>query len=166
MRLPARFFWVFLLCLACVSCGGYSLTSMQPSVLGDGDKTLKVKAIDNPTMYAWLPYALRSALRDEVNARNLARWQDSGATDLEIRLTVHSFQIRGDARSARDVTLLYTATMRLSAMLYDGPTNTVKWQSGILSYSETYEAANAQEAARELSRELIRRLTDRMRQKF
>ena len=166
MQVPVRFFCTLFLCLVCVSCGGYTITSMQPSVLGSGDKTLKVKAVDNPTMYTWLPYTLRSTLRDEVNARNLAKWQDSGATDLEIRLTVHSFQIRGDARSAQDVTLLYTATMQLAATIYDGPTNTVKWQSGRLSYSEIYEAANAQEAARELSRELIRRLTDRMRQKF
>ncbi len=166
MRLPVCFLGALLLCLVCASCGGYSITSMQPSVLGNGNKTLKVKAVDNPTMYTWLPYTLRSTLRDEVNARNLAQWRDSGATDFEIRLIVDSFRVRGDARSAQDVTLLYTATMGLSATVYDGATNTVKWQSGIITYSETYEAANAQEAARELSRELIRRLTDRMRQEF
>lgn len=162
----AKFCLFLLVCLACVSCARYSLTSKQPSVMGDGTATLKVQAVDNPTMYTWLPYTLRSALRDEVHTRRLAVWKDSGSTDYEIRLVVHSFQLRGNVRSQQDVTLLYTGTMELSATLYDAATNTVKWQSPRMSYSNTYEASDAQEAARELSRELLRRIVDRMRSEF
>lgn len=162
----ARYILLLLLVVACAACGRYSLTSRQPSVMGNGTATLKVQAVDNPTMFTWLPYTLRSSLRDEVNARRLAVWKDSGSTDYEIRLIVHSFQLRGNARNQQDETLLFTATMDLSAELYNAATNTLKWRSSRVSYSNTYEASDEQEAARELSRELLRRIVDSMRREF
>ncbi|MDR2799799.1 MAG: hypothetical protein LBB52_00850, partial [Desulfovibrio sp.] len=81
------------LCLAlalfCAGCG-YTLASDSPSVLGAGTKTLKVKGVDYPTLQPWLPNSIRSVLRDEVGARYLAQWVDSGPADFEIQINVIS----------------------------------------------------------------------------
>lgn len=147
-------------------CAGYNLTSEETGIFGDGSKTLKVKSVDNPTMYPWLPYMLRSALRDEVAARSLAVWKDEGRADYEIKLRVHYFRLRGDVRDSDDRTQLYTASMAADATVYDGATNAVIWESKLVTYYDSYDTYNEREAAERVGIELVRRLVDRMRQRF
>ena len=147
-------------------CAGYHLTSGETGIFGDGTKTLKVKTVDNPTMYPWLPYMLRSALRDEIGARSLAVWKDDGRADYEIKLKVRHFRLRGDVRNSDDATQLYTASMAAEATVYDGTTNAVVWESKLVSYSDSYDTYNDRDAAEKVGAELIRRLVDRMRQQF
>ncbi len=147
-------------------CAGYNLTSEETGIFGDGSKTLKIKSVDNPTMYSWLPYMLRSALRDEVAARSLAVWKDDGRADYEVKLRVHYFRLRGDVRDSDDRTQLYTASMAAEATVYDGVTNAVVWESKTVSYSDSYDTYNEREAAERVGIELVRRLVDRMRQHF
>ncbi|MBZ2171263.1 LPS assembly lipoprotein LptE [Nitratidesulfovibrio sp. SRB-5] len=151
---------------ALTGCAGYHLTSEETGIFGDGGKTLKVKNVDNPTMYSWLPYILRSSLRDEVGARSLAVWKDEGRADYEIKLRVHYFRLRGDVRDSDDRTQLYTASMGAEATVYDGATNAVVWESGLVSYSDSYDTYNERDAAEKVGVELVRRLVDRMRQRF
>ena len=147
-------------------CAGYNLTSEETGIFGDGHKTLKVKSVDNPTMYPWLPYMLRSALRDEVAARSLAVWKDDGRADYEIKIRVHYFRLRGDVRDSDDRTQLYTASMAAEATVYDGATNAVVWSSGLVGYYDSYDTYNERDAAEKVGIELVRRLVDRMRQRF
>ncbi|WP_353118673.1 LPS assembly lipoprotein LptE [Nitratidesulfovibrio sp.] len=147
-------------------CAGYNLTSEETGIFGDGSKTLKIKSVDNPTMYPWLPYMLRSALRDEVAARSLAVWKDEGRADYEIKLRVHYFRLRGDVRDSDDRTQLYTASMAADATVYDGTTNAVLWESKLVTYYDSYDTYNEREAAERVGIELVRRLVDRMRQRF
>ncbi|MGJ3523928.1 LPS assembly lipoprotein LptE [Nitratidesulfovibrio sp. D1] len=154
------------LLVSLTSCAGYNLTSEETGIFGDGSKTLKVKAVDNPTMYPWLPYMLRSALRDEIGARQLAVWKDDGRADYEIKLRVRHFRLRGDVRDSDDKTQLYTASMSAEATVYDGATNAVVWESRIVGYSDSYDTYNERDAAAKVGAELVRRLVDRMRQRF
>lgn len=147
-------------------CAGYHLTSEETGIFGDGSKTLKIKSVDNPTMYSWLPYMLRSALRDEIAARSLAVWKDDGRADYEVKLRVHYFRLRGDVRDSDDRTQLYTASMAAEATVYDGATNAVVWESKIVSYSDSYDTYNERDTAEKVGIELVRRLVDRMRQRF
>lgn len=147
-------------------CAGYNLTSEETGIFGDGHKTLKIKSVDNPTMYSWLPYLLRSTLRDEVAARSLAVWKDDGRADYEIKLRVLYFRLRGDVRDSDDRTQLYTASMAVEATVHDGATNAVVWESKTVSYSDSYDTYNERDAAEKVGIELVRRLVDRMRQRF
>ena len=46
---PALF--ICLMVASILSGCGYSLSGLQPSILGNGDKTIKFKGVDNPTLY-------------------------------------------------------------------------------------------------------------------
>ncbi len=162
--LPALLF----LLLAAASLGGcgYQMAGSMPSVMGDTSRTLKVKSVDQPTLYPWMGYIVRSALRDEVSSRNLARWVDSGQADNEISLKVESYTMYSQVRDVKERTLIFTGSMTISAVLYDGRTNDIIWRSGPVSYSDSYDALDEKKAAQELSAEIIRRITANMRMRF
>jgi hypothetical protein len=154
-----------LLCAAALTgCAGYQLAADAPNIFGEGKKTLKIKGVDYPTLQAWLPYRIRSALRDEITARHLASWVDSGPADFEIQINVLSYTSRQWMRSAQDTTLLYSNTMVLEAIVYNGSTNTEVWRSGRVSYSENLEQSLTE--ADVTITQIIRQLVDKMRNTF
>lgn len=159
-------FFLLLLALACLliaSGCGYKLASEEPSVLGNGEKTLKVKRVENPTLYPWLSYQMRTVLHDEVNYRQLAKWVDSGEADYEIEIVVKRFNLQDHGYTSSGNSVMYSASMTMYMALYDGSTNKQVWSSGDIRYSRVYDTDNAQAATDELSRELIFRCLDRMR---
>jgi hypothetical protein len=154
-----------LLCAATLTgCAGYRLATDAPSIFGEGEKTLKVKGVDYPTLQAWLPYRIRSALRDEVTARRLASWVDSGPADFEIQINVISYTSREWMRSVHDTTMLYTNTMVLEAIVYNGSTNREIWRSGRVSYSENLDQSLTE--AETTITQIVRQLVDKMRNTF
>ena len=156
-------------CLLLAGCGytwrGQEGSLSEDSVLGKGDKTLRIRDIDQTTLYPWLPYMIRSQIRDDINARGLAVWKDSGETDVTLTGRVPSFQIRSYGEY-KTQTLLFTATIRMEFIVFDGKTNTEVWRSGLNSYSEQYENANEEQAIRETVRMAIRRCMDNLQQRF
>ncbi len=155
----------FSLLAGLASCG-YKLASEAPSVIGDGSKTLKIKNVDHPTMHAWLPYEIRSALRDEINARHMARWVDSGPADFEIEIKVLSYTMREWMRSELDYSMLWTANLRLEAIVYRGADNVEIWRSGPMSYNDIVENPEEKGAAGDLIVQLVRRIVDKLRYTF
>lgn len=151
--------------LAAAGCG-YRPGSETPSVIGDGTRTLKVKGVDYPTLEPWLPFAIRSSLRDEVNARYLARWVDSGSADYEIQINVVSYTTRQWMSSELDTTILYDSNMVIEAIVYDGSTNKEIWRSGKISYADRLEKVDSKAAAGDIVTQTIRVLVDRMRNTF
>ena len=151
--------------ILCASCG-YQLAADSPSILGDGARTLKVKGVDYPTLEPWLPYMIRSKLRDEINARHLARWVDSGPADYEIQIKVHSFTSREWMRSRVDNTLLFATAISLEAIIYQGDTNKEVWRSGVLVYDDRLEQPGDKRAADDILTQIIRMLADKMRNTF
>jgi len=145
---------------------GYQLASSMPSIIGDGSRTLKVKGVDYPTLHPWLPHAIRSELRNEIGARYLARWVDSGSADYEIQINVSSFSTREWIRTEMDTAQLYAISLTLEAVIYDGSTNREIWRSGPLSYSEYEEHANERVASGYIVAQVIRKLADSMRKTF
>ena len=158
-----------LLAMSLTACG-YGFGSESASVLtpaSPGVKpTIKVKSVENPTLYPWLSYALRSELRDELAARNMATWVDSGKADYEIALKVDSFTIRSWLTDSDDATSLYSANMNVIAIVYKGDTNEEVWRSSNISYSQSYESVQERAVAADLTRELVRRLVLNMRRAF
>ena len=165
-RTAAFLFLVFLCGVILDGCAGYRLASETPSVLGDGGKTLKVKGVDYPTLQPWLPFAIRSRLRDEVNSRYLAKWVDSGSADYEIQINVISFTTRQWMRSELDTTVLYDSTMIIEAIIYEGSTNKEVWRSGKISYADRAEKADEKSMSGDLITQVMRMLADRMRNTF
>ena len=157
---------VCLMVAAMLSGCGYSLSGLQPSILGNGDKTIKFKGVDNPTLYLWLPSDIRSMVRDEIGSRCMARWVDTGDADWEIKVIVHRFELSGHGYSRSGASLLYEGTMIMSAEVYNGKSNTVVWSSGPIAKTQVYEVADEQSAVRELSKDLVYQLVDRMRIEF
>ena len=164
--LPALLAFVLFLGALLDGCAGYKLATETPSVVGDGSKTLKVKGVDYPTLQPWLPFAIRSRLRDEVNARYLAKWVDSGSADYAIQINVVSYTTRQWMRTELDTTLLYDSTMIIEAIVYDGSTNKEVWRSGKLSYADRLESSDQKGVAEDIITQLIRILADRMRNTF
>ena len=145
---------------------GYQLASNSPSIIGDGTRTLKVKGVDSPTLHPWLTHAIRSELRNEIGARYLARWVDSGSADYEIQINVINFSSSEWIRTELDTTQLYATSLSLEAIIYDGSTNREIWRSGTLSYSEYEEHVDETAASRNIIAQVIRKLADTMRKAF
>ncbi|MDR2489014.1 MAG: LPS assembly lipoprotein LptE [Desulfovibrio sp.] len=162
--MPLCFSFFFSVMLA--ACAGYQLGNEGSSVLGDGKKTLKIKGVDFPTLQPWLPYAIRSRLRDEVNARRLARWVDNGSADYEMQINVLFFTTRQWIRSELDTSLLYDSDLTIEAIIYDGSTNKEIWRSGKLSYAEQLEKSEDRAVAEDIITQTVRMLADRMRNTF
>ena len=154
-----------LLCLLQAGCG-YKLASDEPSVLGSGEKTVKIKRVENPTLYPWLSPQIRTIVHDEVNYRKLGRWVDSGEADYELDVEVTRFRVSDHGYSREGTSVMYSASMTMIISVYDGSTNKLVWNSGRIDLSRVYDTDGAQAAAQELSRELVRRGMDRMRFAF
>ncbi len=174
----------FILLLACllgalVQAGcGYQLTSREPSVLtrlsnstvvpGDDGTlpTMKIKGINNPTLYISLEHQLRSAFRDAIANRNIARWQDFGLADYELQINIVKYTLEGWGYSRSGDSVMYNASMSMNAVVYSGETNQPVWSSGTVSLARTYDTDNEADAARALALEIVDRLVDRMRSVF
>ncbi len=135
------------------------------SVLGDGTKTLKITTVKENTLYSWLPYMIQAQFRNEITARKLATWVDSGSSDYSMIIEVYSFQIRSSGEYKQH-NLLFTATIKMEIIIYNGTTNTEIWRSGPVFYSENYEHANEEYAIKELVFVASRRCVDRLQQNF
>ncbi len=169
----AAFLAALALCAALLLAGcGYHLGADSPTVLNKNGTftgslpTLKIKEVDNPTLYPWLNYMLRGSLRDEVGARQVAKWVDSGRADYEISVKVDHYTYRSWTYDRDDVPLLYDANITLNATVYRGNTNEVVWRSGMMGYTQRYEKVAEKVAAADIVQNLIRQLVDRMRQEF
>ncbi len=168
-RLAAGLLSGLLVCLILTGCGyvwrGQEGSHSESSVLGNGSKTLKFKSVEQSTLYPWLTYQIRSQIRDDINARNLAKWVDDGPADFTLTVRVPSFQVRsyGQYQSA---TALYTTTINMEFIVYDGKTNTEVWRSGNISYSENYENSNEETAIKNILEMTVRRCVDALQQRF
>ena len=150
-----------LLCGAC----GYGLSSDMPTVLGGSDATLRLAEVEQPTLYPWVGFTVRSAMRDEINARNLAAWVDYGSSDYTMHIKVNSFTMRGSVASSADETLLYTGSVSMSVTIYRTSDNAEIWRNSV-SYSDNFDNETEEEAARRLFIQASRRLADSMRNTF
>lgn len=168
-RFIARAALACLTLLTLAACGyGFGADSesvIKPTTEG-ALPTLKIKSVDNPTLHTWIAHIVRAEMRDEIAARGLARWVDSGKADYEISFKVDSFTFRSWLTDSDDVTMLYSAAMTMEAILYKGNTNEEVWRSGKTSYSQSYERVQERTAASDLTRELARRIASNLQHSF
>lgn len=163
--------WAF--CVACVlilsGCSyqwqGFH-TPATNSVLGDGSKTMSMGTVEQASLYAWLPYYVRSVLRDEINVRKLAQWRDDGESDYRMEVKVPLFRISSYSHDADDVTLLSAAQVQVELLVYHDKNDTLAWRSGIVNHTEYYENPREDQAVREVLEQALRRAVDRMQQAF
>ena len=167
-RLAAGLLSGLLVCLMLTGCGyvwrGQEGSLSENSVLGNGSKTLKIKSVEQTSLYPWLTYQVRSLVRDDINARNLAKWVDDGQADYTLTVRIPSFKVRsyGQYRSASQ---LYTATISIEFIVYDGKTNTEVWRSGPIYYEENYENAKEESAIKSILEMAVRRCMDALQQR-
>ncbi len=81
------------------------------------------------------------------------------------RLTIPSFKVRSYGQS-RSASQLYTATISIEFIVYDGKTNTEVWRSGPIYYEENYENANEESAIKSILEMAVRRCMDALQQRF
>ena len=176
-RLAAGLLSGLLVCLMLTGCGyvwrGQEGSLSENSVLGNGSKTLKIKSVEQTSLYPWLTYQVRSLVRDDINARNLAKWVDDGQADYTLTVRIPSFKVRsyGQYRSASQ---LYTATISIEFIVYDVDSvwlvhivsNTEVWRSGPIYYEENYENANEESAIKSILEMAVRRCMDALQQRF
>ena len=153
------------LCLVLLYGCGYAPAGSNSSILGNGQSTLRLSGIEQPTLMPWVNYSLRSALRDEFRGRNLAVWVDSGPADFLISLRVNEFSMRGAVKSSAETTLLYTGAISLTAVISSGSGNSEVWRSNA-SYSDTFESDSQEKAGDLLFRQAVRLLANKLRQAF
>ncbi len=167
-RAACRFLFVSFMLLFS-ACGYQWQGSDSPStasVLGNGFSTVKITNVEQSSLYPWIPYYLRSLMRDEITLRHLAEWQDNGEADYTMEIRMPSFSVGSYVSNTQDITLLNAATVSLEVILHEGGSNAVVWQSGLVVYSDYFENQREHTAIRELLREVVRRTVDRMQLKF
>lgn len=169
MGVRLRFAAICLLSLALAGCGygfGVKAPSVMPAVTPGVPPTVKMKSVENPTLYPWLPYVLRTEVRDQLAARRLGQWVDSGRAEYGIFLRIENFLVRSWLVDSDDRTTLYSASMTLEGIIYRGDSNEEVWRSGKITYSQSYENVQERLVADDLSREIVRRLISAMRNAF
>ncbi|MBP3729987.1 MAG: hypothetical protein J6I40_00780 [Mailhella sp.] len=158
-------------CLALYGCG-YGLDGFEShgshaqSVLGDGSGTLKIESIEHVTLYPWIPYYIRSVLRDEVNLRRLGRWVDQGDADYLVSVSLPGYRVRSSVSNREDSTLLYNTNIQLEIIIKDGRSGSIVWRSGVISYQDKYATVDDEAVIRDGVTQTMRRALDRMQQKF
>jgi hypothetical protein len=166
MRRLARAFLAALIPALVLGACGYTLRGQGGHhAPGTGHRTIRLLEVNQPTIHMDLGYILRSQLRDEINARGLAAWKDSGQADFGLIVDVTSFTVDAYGHS-RSENLLYSASMSIVFRLVDGRTNQPAWNSGQIAYSERYENVDEEDVLRELAALIIQRGVDRMQQFF
>lgn len=154
------------LCLTLSGCGYNTLGNMGANPLGDGSKTMKVRAINHPTLFVNLPYQLRSVLWDEVNKRRLAQWVDDGPSDYEISVNVLSFKMRSFASTREDTTLISNGEIQLAVIVYEANSSKIVWDSGTIAFNDQYSTAKEEDAIQAISQEALRRALDTVYRNF
>jgi hypothetical protein len=129
------------------------------------EHTLKIKSIDHHTLYPWLAQVIRSTLRDEIGARKIAVWLDAGNADYSIQLIIHSFTMRTSVHDENDTSMLFSADIQMTGIVYDSADKEV-WRSSRLYYSDMYESYMERNAAEMLSSQIIKLLVAEMRNTF
>lgn len=169
MSAVCRWLSLILICALLAGCGyvwrGQEGALSDSSILGAGDKTLRIGEIEQSTIYPWIPYMIRSQLRDDINARGLAIWKDSGQTDYTLTVRLPFFQIRSYGEMEHR-TLLFSANIAMEFVVLDGHTNTEVWRSGLIYYNENYENMKEEESLKETLKRILRRCVDRLQQRF
>jgi hypothetical protein len=127
---------------------------------------MKIKGINNPTLYIALEHHLRSAARDVLANRRIAQWQDFGLADYELQINILNYSMSGWGYSRAGDSVMFVASARMEVIVYSGETNQEVWRSGQISLSRTYDTDREEDAAYALSLELIERVADRMRNVF
>ena len=136
------------------------------SVLGAGGSTVKIVEVEQSSLYPWVPYYLRTLMRDEITLRRLAQWRDEGEADYTMEIRMPSFSVSSYVSNTQDITLLNAATVYLEVIIHEGGSDAVAWRSGLIGYSENFENQREHTAIRELLRVVFRRAVDRMQLKF
>ncbi|MDR2504434.1 MAG: LPS assembly lipoprotein LptE [Deltaproteobacteria bacterium] len=164
MRLSPQTPFIALLCLVLSGCG-YNLAGGAPSVLGDGSATIYVAGLEQPTVLPWVSHILRSSLREEMAARNLAVWKEDAPADFALYLRVEQFTMRGAVKSSADANLLYTGSVSVIAIIHRAGDNAEVWRTRA-DYSNTFETDAEESAADLLFKQAARILAGNMRRAF
>ncbi len=155
----------FLICACAYTWRGQEGARSEDSVLGTGNKTVKIKGVEQTTLYPWVPYLVRSQLRDEINTRGLARWVDDGLADFELQVNITNFNVSAYGHSSSQ-NVVSTAEVILDLIVYSGSTNSIIWKSGGIYYEDTFQNSNQEEVVRTIIDAAIDRAVDRLQQKF
>lgn len=159
---------LLLYCLAALpglSGCGYGLAADVPTVLGDGEATLKITGVEQPTMYPWVVYTVRSAMRNELTSRHLAEWVDSGKAQYNMHIKINHFTMRSAVSSRADETLIYNGNVSMTVTIRQDEDNAEIWRNTI-NYSNQFDSDDDESAARSLFEQAVRRVADRMRNTF
>lgn len=156
MRKVYSLFFLGMLFLLC-SCGytvqGIQQTSVD-SIFGNGNKTVAITKIEDPSLYPWINYYLTNQFHTEMNFRRLAKWEVSNKADYHIEILLHKFDNYASLTDEQDRTLLSSMNIQMEVRVRDTHTN-ITWSSGILSHSEYFQNLSEEDAIRETLNELV-----------
>lgn len=160
-------FFVCMLFLLC-SCG-YTIQGMQQtsadSIFGNGNKSVAITKIEDPSLYPWITYYLTNQFHTEMNFRRLAKWEVSEKADYHIEILLHKFDNYASLTDEQDRTLLSSIRIQMEVRVRDTHTN-ITWSSGNLYHSEYFQNLSEEEAIRETLNELVYRAFDAFQNTF
>ncbi len=148
---------------------GYTLMGTKAdstySVLGKGDKTIAITKIEQSSLLPWVSYELRNRLHSEMQLRQFAKITSADTADYSLEANLTSFEISSYISNSSDETLLSSVIGTLSIFVYDKNQDLV-WSSGSVSYSETFERVEENQAIRDTIKELVYTAYDKMQNTF
>lgn len=145
---------------------GYKFTNDHPSIFGDGTATMRIKEVDNTTVFPWINQTLRSQLYDEITDRNIAIMTASESADYEMVIKISKFTITSRVLGTKRETLEYTVELEFEATVYGGEETEVVWGSGKTSISRAYPTSDARFAGTQITKLLVESIADKMRDTF
>lgn len=144
---------LFLLC----SCG-YTVKGIQQrsrdSIFGNGNKTVAITKIEDPSLYPWITYYLTNQFHTEMNFRKFAKWEVSDKADYHIEILLHKFDTYASLTDEEDRTLLNSINIQMEVRVFDTHLNKT-WSSGKLSHNEYFQNLSEEESIRETLNELV-----------
>ncbi|MEZ6853382.1 LPS assembly lipoprotein LptE [Halodesulfovibrio aestuarii] len=144
---------------------GYSLTNNQPSILGNGSSTMRIREVKNATIYPWINQIVRSSMYDEITNRNIAIMTGSESADYSMVIDIEKFTISSRVLGTKDETLEYTVYLVFNATVYDNKNEQV-WSSGSTGRSRSYPVSDARLAGTQIANLLVQKMVDNMRNRF
>jgi hypothetical protein len=165
MSLPAKALLLVFL-LAAAGCG-YHFAADAPVVVPGGITSLSVGDVANPTVETWIGPRLRNNVWNELIRRTDISLLERGRSEAVLHLRIRRYSSSALLKGRREQTLKSHVTLTVEGRLFRSVDNTLLWESGPVTTSETFVSeAEERSAAEQAVDKAARRLVDKLDQSF
>ncbi len=163
-----HFFLLSLILLTLTACG-YQVHNIQgspqQSILGNGSSTVSIGAIEQSSLYPWVPHFITTTLKDEMSLRQIAKWESFERSDYLINVNLSSIKIGAFDDSYINESEISSASVVITLNIHETQSGKSVWNTRV-GYSENYENPREDSAIREVIEEALKIAMDNLQSTF